>query len=73
MLIPTKFTQLEESTIFKMKFILDNKKDGETIQELYSRTRCNFFDISEFLHALDILFVLSLLDFDECTGKIYYA
>ncbi len=33
MLVPSKFTRLEESTIFKMKCILDNKKQNESIPE----------------------------------------
>jgi len=73
MLIPTKFTQLEESTIFKMKCILENKKQHESLEDLYFRTRSNFYDISEFLYALDILFVLSIINFDEVSGVIYYA
>ncbi|WP_353724887.1 ABC-three component system middle component 7 [Acinetobacter baumannii] len=56
-----------------MKCILENKKQHESLEELYLRTRSNFYDISEFLYALDILFVLSIIDFDEVSGEIYYA
>lgn len=70
MLIPTKFTRLEESTLFKMKSILENKKDEETIEELYLRTKDVFYDASEFLNALDILFVLSIIDVNYDTGVI---
>lgn len=58
MLVPSKFTRLEESTIFKMKCILDNRKQNESITEIYSRTKEVFYDASEFIHALDILYVL---------------
>jgi hypothetical protein len=73
MLVPTKFTKLEESTIFKMRSILANKKDGETVLEVFSRTKDYFSDASEFLHALDILFVLDLLDVQSNDGVIMYA
>ena len=73
MLIPSKFTRLEESTLFKMKNILADKLQGETIQDVYQRTRDVFQDASEFLHALDILFVLGMMEIDEETGLINYA
>lgn len=73
MLIPTKFTRLEESTIFKMRCIISSKKDGETIFDVFSKTKNNFYDASEFLHALDILFVLNLLDVQDDSGVIEYA
>ncbi|WP_371815421.1 ABC-three component system middle component 7 [Limnobacter profundi] len=73
MLVPSKFTRLEESTIFKMKCILDNRKQNESITEIYSRTKEVFYDASEFIHALDILYVLGLLEIRENTTVIEYA
>lgn len=73
MLVPTKFTTLEESTIFKMRVILEGKKNGETIQDLLARTIYSFQDASEFLHALDILYVLGALNVEATTGVIAYA
>lgn len=63
MLVPSKFTKLEESTIFKMRCILDNKKEGESLLDIYHRTKNYFYDASEFLHAVDVLYVLGLVDF----------
>lgn len=73
MLVPTKFTTLEESTIFKMRAILENRQSGETVPELLSRTSGEFQDASEFLHAVDILYVLGALDVQASTGVIEYA
>lgn len=73
MLVPSKFTRLEESTLFRMKCILSGKKDSENVQEAYYRTRDVFLDASEFLHALDALFVLGMLDIDVDSGMIRYA
>jgi hypothetical protein len=56
-----------------MRSILANKKDGETVLEVFSRTKDYFSDASEFLHALDILFVLDLLDVQSNDGVIMYA
>lgn len=72
MLVPSKFTRLEESTIFKMKCILNNKKDIESVLDAYLRTKRFFYDASEFLHALDILYVLGLVNIQD-SGLIEYA
>ncbi len=73
MLVPSKFTRLEESTIFKMKCILDNKKQNESIADTYSRTKDFFYDASEFLLALDVLYVLGLISVQEDLAVIEYA
>ena len=73
MLVPTKFTTLEESTIFKMRVVLEKRENGETVSEAMSRTAKDFQDASEFLHALDTLYVLNMIDIDLSTGIINYA
>ncbi len=73
MLVPSKFTRLEESTLFRMKNILSGATEAESVQDIYHRTRDVFRDASEFLHALDALFVLGLLDIDVDSGSIRYA
>lgn len=73
MLIPTKFTTLEESTIFKMRTILKDRQDGETVPNLLARTLYGFQDASEFLNAVDVLYVLGALDVDPITGVIEYV
>jgi chloramphenicol 3-O-phosphotransferase len=73
MLVPSKFTRLEESTLFRMKSIMSGRIDGETVQDAYHRTRNVFYDASEFLNALDILFVLGIVNVDTGSGAIQYA
>lgn len=73
MLVPSKFTRLEESTLFRMKSIMSGKSNGETVQDVYHRTRNVFHDASEFLHALDLLFVLGMVNVDADSGEIQYA
>jgi len=73
MLVPSKFTRLEESTIFKMKCILADKIENESVLEVYLRTKGSFYDASEFLHALDILYVLGLVEIRNDSGLIEYA
>ncbi len=73
MLVPSKFTRLEESTIFKMRFILANKKENESVLDVYHRTKDSFFDASEFLHAIDVLYVMGLVNIKDDSGLIEYA
>lgn len=73
MLVPSKFTRLEESTIFKMKCILENKNQSESVSDIYSRTKGIFYDASEFLNALDVLYVLGLVNISENSSVIEYA
>jgi hypothetical protein len=73
MLVPTKFTTLQESTIFEMRAILESKRDGENIDELLSRTLAAFEDALEFICAVDILYVLGALNVDASTGVVEYA
>ncbi len=73
MLIPTKFTSLEESTIFKMRALLKSNAREETVSEAMERTAGAFQDTSGFLHAMDVLYVLKMIDFDASTGTIIYA
>jgi hypothetical protein len=72
MLVPSKFTKLEESTIFKMHAILAKGQQKETVAQLLIKTKGDFQDTSEFLSALDILFFLGYLDVQD-DGVIEYA
>lgn len=73
MLVPSKFTTLEEATIFKMLAILTNKIPGETVTQALTRTKDDFLDASEFLAAMDILYFLGYLDVQDGSGVIEYA
>lgn len=73
MLVPTKFARLEESTIFKMRCILTGKRKGESVLDVRNRTKTDFYDASEFLHAMDILFVLEMIEVDANSGVVQYA
>lgn len=73
MLVPSKFTRLEESTIFKMKCIMANKTEQESVHDAYLRTKEFFCDASEFLHALDVLYALGLLNIRDDSELIEYA
>ncbi|MGD7035157.1 ABC-three component system middle component 7 [Methylotuvimicrobium buryatense] len=56
-----------------MKCILADKNEVETVLDVYIRTKDSFYDVSEFIHALDVLYVLGLLNINNKTGLVEYA
>ncbi|WP_432207858.1 ABC-three component system middle component 7 [Burkholderia pyrrocinia] len=56
-----------------MRAILEYKRDDETIPDLLARTAGSFQDASEFLWAVDVLYVLGALDIEASTGVVKYA
>jgi len=56
-----------------MQKIMSGKSNGETVQEVYYRTRDVFHDAGEFLYALDLLFVIGIVNVDINSGEIQYA
>ncbi|HMW40363.1 MAG TPA: hypothetical protein PKD57_13230 [Saprospiraceae bacterium] len=56
-----------------MRCILANKKESESVLEAYLRTKDFFYDASEFLHALDILYLLGLVYIKDNSELIEYA
>jgi hypothetical protein len=56
-----------------MRCILAEKRGGESVLDVYARTRLSFSDAIEFLHAMDILFVLDLVEIDSESEVVRYA
>ena len=56
-----------------MRCILAGKKEDESVLDAYFRTLSTFSDACEFLHAMDILFVLDLIDVDGKSEAVRYA
>jgi hypothetical protein len=73
MLAPSKTISIEESTLNKAS-ILGLKLDEDVgLIELYKTVKKDFSDLSEFVDALDLLFILGKLDFDAEQGVIKIA
>lgn len=73
MLTPSKFTPFDESIIFRMLSILYTPIKQENLLSAFHRTKNNFSDSSEFLYAVDILFILGKIDLDLENGMINYV
>jgi hypothetical protein len=58
MIVPNKFTTLDNSLIAKIPGILEKLPHERPLTELYADVEDAFEDTSEFIVAMDVLFVL---------------
>lgn len=74
MRLPNKVTSYQESTLSKLVVLLDVLCNGDvSLIELYSGTQQNFSDISEFIDAIDVLFALNKLEYDQELEVLHYV
>ncbi|MDF2534556.1 MAG: hypothetical protein K0R18_713 [Bacillales bacterium] len=74
MLFPNKITKFQESTISKLIFILDELSSKPLgIFPLYTRVMKHFEDLDQFILALDVLFLLEKIRFDEKWEVLTYV
>ena len=65
MIYPNKHIRFEESIIFKMVHILEQRTENEiNIHELFTKTQNKFKNADEFLYSLDVLYVLDMIEID---------
>lgn len=70
MIVPNKFTPLDESILGKLPVIMDVLEECSSVHELYKQLESSFEDIGQFLYALDALFVLGAVELDPETEKL---
>lgn len=70
MIVPTKFTSLDESALGKSPILLQAFNDPISVHSLYKKVERQFEDVGEFLFALDVLYVLGSIHLDTATGMV---
>lgn len=70
MITPSKTISFKDSIVFKMMYILDEQFDEISVAELHNKTKRKFLGLNEFIYALDVLYVLGVIDMDIEFGKI---
>jgi hypothetical protein len=70
---PNKFTNFDKSILAKISFLILEEIDSITLSELIKMRLDKFEDISEFMLAIDILYVLGRIELDETQGVINYV
>ena len=74
MKLPNKVTSYQESVLSKLTILLDVLSVNDvSILELFFETRLHFTDTSEFIDALDCLFALNKLEYNEEMAVLHYA
>lgn len=70
MIVPNKFTSLDQSLISKLPILLAGLETDRSVLELYESKQHGFEDVGEFLVALNVLYVLGRIEFDPAAGKL---
>lgn len=73
MSFPSKFTTFDRSILAKVSFLVLDDVEATSLSELIDSRLDRFEDISEFMMALDVLFVLGKIELDEDKGVIKYV
>lgn len=74
MIYPNKTIKVEDSIIYKTTFILEQKtNDVQTIFQLWLKVKNKYSNIDEFIYALDILYILDIIDINWSKQTVIYA
>ena len=74
MILPNKLIPFKKSTLYKTIFILNELSvQNFPISGLFTQVSEYFEDINEYIIALDVLFVLNCISYDEQSGVIKYV
>lgn len=73
MAFPSKFTKFDKSILAKISFLIIDDIEFINLSELIKLRLSKFEDISEFMLALDVLFVLGKIELKESEGQIRYV
>ena len=74
MIFPDKLVSFQDSIIAKSVYILKELQNNElVVSDLFIATKEYFEDVSEFLLALDTLYLLGKLNLNDKSQVIQYA
>lgn len=74
MIFPNKIMDFQDSTISKLVFILDELSSASLgVLPLYNKVKKHFEDLDQFILALDVLFLLEKIEFEEKWEVLTYV
>lgn len=73
MSFPSKFTNFDSSILAKISILMLDDVETILLSDLIRIRLDKFKDISEFMLALDVLFVLGKIELDDNKGVIKYV
>ena len=74
MILPNKLISFQDCILSKTVYILEEISDSDfTVIRLYEQVEIHFEDISEYMLALDVLYVLGKIKYNEELQTIQYV
>ena len=74
MRLPSKVTSYNVSVISEFSIILESLSySSKSPRQLYEELKQKFEDVNEYIEALDVLFSLGRVKYDDTLGELYYV
>lgn len=73
MIVPSKFISLEDSIIGRLHFILEITSEEIQITDLFEACDGKIDNVSDFIFAIDVLYILNKISVDFNSGTIKNA
>lgn len=74
MILPNKLISFQDCILSKTVYILEEISDSDfSVIRLYEQVEIHFEDINEYMLALDVLYVLGKIKFNEELQAIQYV
>lgn len=74
MILPNKLISFKDCILAKTIYILENISDSDfSVIELYAKVETHFEDLNEYMLALDVLYVLGKIKYNEELRVIQYV
>lgn len=74
MILPNKLISFQDCILSKTVYILEEISDSDfSVIRLYEQVEIHFEDISEYMLALDVLYVLGKIKYNEELQTIQYV
>lgn len=74
MILPNKLITFHDSILIKIIYIIEVIENKDmNVYELYEIVQNSFVDLNEYILALDVLYVLERIEYDERLGDIKYV
>lgn len=74
MILPNKLISFQNCILAKTVYILEKIKDSNfSVIELYEQVETHFEDLNEYMLALDVLYVLGKIKYNEELQVIQYV
>lgn len=74
MILPNKLISFQDCILAKTVYILEKISDSDfSVIQLYEQVKTNFEDLNEYMLALDVLYVLGKIKYNEELRVIQYV